>query len=213
MRLNASPPRRLPGPPESVTKLYSVTCSGSSASINSTGLFERFAAGLEMPSMPSSVGARAPGADHHFGENERLAVLPPADREQRRAALAAGDDVLRHDLRQRTHDGVEHAVAHHAARRARRRMLGIEDRSARHDQLHRPHVAFAVRDLAVGQAADRAIGGRVHHRDRAVHRRLHLRRRAGEIDRDAVALDRRPQRRCAAAPDRSPTPSIQSSNA
>src|SRR6185436_3828283 len=51
----------------------------------------------------------------------------------------------------RTHDGIEHAVTHDTARRARGGVLRIENRAARDDQLHRPHVPFAVRDLAVGQ--------------------------------------------------------------
>ena len=48
-----------PAPPESGTEPYRSIRSGSSASISSTGWFERLASGFETPSSPSRV-ARAP---------------------------------------------------------------------------------------------------------------------------------------------------------
>ena len=103
-------------------------------------------------------GAGAPGADHHFGEHEGAALVIAADREERRAALARRDHALRYDLRERAHDGVEYPIAHHAARRARRRQHRVEDRALRRLEAHRPHIALAVRDVGASDAADRAVG-------------------------------------------------------
>ena len=87
-----------------------------------------------MPSDAVLVEPGAPGADHDLGQHEWLAVLPAADREQGRPALAGRDHPIRHDGRQRPHDGVEHAIAHDAPRRAGRGMLRVQDRAARRDR-------------------------------------------------------------------------------
>jgi hypothetical protein len=116
--------------------------------------------------------------------------VPATDREQDRAAFAAGDHPLGHDPGERAHDRVEHPVADHAAGAAGGRLDRVDHGAGRNHEVDRAHVALAVRDVALSDAANRAVGGRVDHGDRAVDRCLDLRRRAREVERDLVAVDR-----------------------
>ncbi len=67
-----------------------------------------------MPSDAIELRTRAPGAHHDLGQHERPAFVLAANGKQRGTALATGNDPLRRDARERTHDRVEHAVTHHA---------------------------------------------------------------------------------------------------
>ncbi len=121
-------------------------------------------------------GARAPGADHDLGQDERLAVMGAADRQERRPAFAPGDHPRRRRLGKGPHDGVEHAIADDAARGAGGGIYRIDDGARRRVDGDRPHIALAVRNIDVAEAAYGAIGRRADHGDGTVDGGVDLRR-------------------------------------
>ena len=117
-RTNARPPRWRPAPPESGTRPYSAPPVAAPLRSARRAGWRGWRRGWRCPRR-RRARARAPRPDHHLGEDERPVPAPAADGEQRRTALAAAITRVGHDLGERPHDRVEHAVAHHAARRAR----------------------------------------------------------------------------------------------
>ena len=95
---------------------------------------------------------------------------------------------VRDHLRQRAEAAVCHAEPGQSARRRRGRQHGVRDRGGRRDHLDRAEESFVIRNVGGQNRADARIGDGFRKGIGVVDRALHLRRRAGPIDHDLIAL-------------------------
>ncbi len=107
-----------------------------------------------------------------------------------------GGDLVRDDRRERAEREVDRALHLAEAGEARTRVVGVEDRALRRDHVDRGEHALVLRhEHRVGRLVQEDHPRDERHRrdggalERAVVARRHLVARAGEIERDLVALD------------------------
>ncbi len=104
--------------------------------------------------------ASAPTAQETLAQDAAAFPVPAGDGHDHRSAIARRGHSVWQDLRKRPEHAIEGTLACHATRGTGRWRYRINHRAYRRDDLDRPHIAFAVRDVRVRNASDRRVDRR-----------------------------------------------------
>ena len=147
-------------------------------------------ADMRNPFLPVIVAARAPSPHRRLAKNKLLAILHTRDRRQCGTARPVCSNAVRHRLRQRAKQAVDHPVAGDAPRAARPWRNGANDRPFRRAHVDDLRKAVTVRNVGRHHGTQRGVGACLGERKGRIHAAGDLRRRAGPVDDDVSIADR-----------------------